>query len=229
MPDTVPRHRGSLTRGQRVVSAAELAVGAAVVVAYNVFHVIPNEVFVLVALGLISLRLRDGGWSLLGLGWPASWRRTVALAVLAAAVRLLLSGLVIDPLTARVWPASASSPQGFEEITGHAWIALRWLLTVWTFAAFGEEISYRGYLLTRAADVGNRSRVAYWMGLPAVSLLYGLGHYYKGPAGMIDSGAGGFVFGAAYLLSGRNLWVAILAHGLVDTLGIAALFFGLAS
>ena len=54
-------------------------------------------------------------------------------------------------------------------------------------------------------------------------------HAYKGPAGMIDSGVGGFVFGAAYLLSGRNLWAAILAHGFVDTLGVGLLYFGLAS
>jgi hypothetical protein len=29
-------------------------------------------------------------------------------------------------------------------ITGNPAVALRWLLIVWTFAAFGEEISYRG-------------------------------------------------------------------------------------
>jgi membrane protease YdiL (CAAX protease family) len=39
-------------------------------------------------------------------------------------------------------------------------VALRWLLLVWTFAAFGEEIGYRGYLLTRAAEAGGRSRAA---------------------------------------------------------------------
>ena len=39
---------------------------------------------------------------------------------------------------------------------------------------------------------------------------------------MIDSGVAGLVFGA-YLLSGRNLWAAILAHGLVDTAGVCLL------
>jgi membrane protease YdiL (CAAX protease family) len=48
-------------------------------------------------------------------------------------------------------------------------------------------------------------------------------------AGSVDSGTGGFVLGAAYLLSGRNLWAAILAHGFVDTLGVGLLCFGLAS
>jgi len=47
------------------------------------------------------------------------------------------------------------------EITGNIKMALVALLLVWTFAAFGEEIVYRGYLLTRAADIGRRSAVAY--------------------------------------------------------------------
>jgi hypothetical protein len=28
------------------------------------------------------------------------------------------------------------------------------------------------------------------------------------------------------VLSGRNLWVCILAHGFIDTFGVIALFFG---
>jgi len=190
--------------------------------------VIPNEVPILFVIGLISLRVRDGGWGVIGLRWPASWRRTVLFALGAAAVRLLLGSLVIDPITAHFWPA-ARGPSGFDEITGHAMVALRWLFIVWTFAAFGEEISYRGYLVTRAADVGNRSKIAYWIAVLAVSVLFGIGHYYKGPAGMVDSGMAGLVLGAAYLLSGRNLWVCILAHGFIDSFGVGALFFGWSS
>jgi membrane protease YdiL (CAAX protease family) len=214
--------------GQRWISLAEFVLGAAIVIGYNVYNVIPNEVPILFVLGLISLRVRDGGWGLIGLGWPVSWRRTVLIALAAAAVRLLLGQFVIDPLTAHFWPA-AKGPGGFDEITGHGLIALRWLLLVWTFAAFGEEISYRGYLLTRAADVGGRSKAAYWIGVLVVSVLFGYGHYYKGPAGIVDSGMAGLVLGAAYLLSGRNLWVCILAHGFIDTVGVVALYFGWAN
>ncbi len=214
--------------GQRWISLAEFVLGAAIVIGHNVYHVIPNEVPILFVLGLISLRVRDGGWGVIGLRWPVSWRRTVLIALAAAAVRLLLGQFVIDPLTAHFWPA-AKGPSGFDEITGHAMIALRWLLLVWTLAAFGEEISYRGYLLTRAADVGERSKAAYWIGVLFVSVLFGYGHYYKGPAGVVDSGMAGLVLGAAYLLSGRNLWVCILAHGFIDTVGVVALYFGWAN
>ena len=39
-----------------------------------------------------------------------------------------------------------------------------------------------------------------------VSLLFGFGHYYKGAAGVLDSTYSGFVLGAFFLLSGRDLW-----------------------
>jgi membrane protease YdiL (CAAX protease family) len=219
---------GRLSPLQRWVSAAEFAVGSAIVIGHNVYRVLPNEVPILFAVGLISLRLRDGGWSAMGLRLPQSWRRTILFAVAAAAVRILIGALAVDPLTARFWPA-AIAPSGSEQIAGHAMLALRWLAIVWTFAAFGEEIGYRGYLLTRAADVGGQSRAACWIGVLAVSVLFGFGHYYKGPAGVIDSGMAGLVLGTAYLLSGRNLWVCILAHGFIDTFGVLALFFGLSS
>jgi membrane protease YdiL (CAAX protease family) len=217
-----------LTPTQRWFSLAEFVLGGAIVIGHNVYHVIPNEVPILFVIGLISLRVRDGGWGVIGLRWPDSWKRTVLFALAAAAVRLLLGSFVVDPLTAHFWPA-AVGPSGFNEITGHAMVALRWLLIGWTFAAFGEEIGYRGYLVTRAADVGGRSKTAYWVGVLMVSVLFGIGHYYKGPSGMVDSGMAGLVLGVAYLLSGRNLWVCILAHGFIDTVGVVALFFGWAN
>jgi membrane protease YdiL (CAAX protease family) len=99
-------------------------------------------------------------------------------------------------------------------------------LLVWTFAAFGEEISYRGYLLGRTADVGGRSKAAYGMAVVISAVLFGYGHFYKGPAGIVDSGMAGIILGAVYVLSGRNLWPCILAHGLIDTFGVVCAFFG---
>ena len=57
-------------------------------------------------------------------------------------------------------------------------------------------------------------------------MLFGCGHYYKGPVGMLDSAMAGLILGAAYLLSRRNLWVAILGHGLIDTVAVVAVYFG---
>jgi len=209
----------------RLVSGAEFLLGALIVIGHNVFHVVPNEVPILFVLGLVSIRLRNGGWAAMGLKRPASWARVVQIAMGAAALRIALGEWVVDPLTSRFWPP-AVAPEGIESIKGDLGTALVWLLIVWTFAAFGEEFGYRGYLLTRAADLGRRSPAAFWVGMVLVSVLFGYGHYYKGPAGIVDSGVAGLILGAAYLLSGRNLWASILAHGFIDTFGITVLFFG---
>lgn len=217
--------RTSETPAARTLSALELALGAAIVIGHNVFHVLPNEVPILVVLGLVSMRLRNGGFAALGFRRPESWTRVIAIALVATALRIALGYFAIDPLTALVWPP-AIAPEGVESITGDWRTALMYLGIVWTFAAFGEEIGYRGYLMNRAADVGGRTTVAWWISVVVVAVLFGLGHYYKGPAGMVDSGVAGLILGAAYLASGRVLWTTILAHGFIDTFGVVALFLG---
>ncbi len=209
----------------RVVSAGELLLGAFIVLGHNVYGLLPNEVPILCVLGLLSIRLRDGGWSSMGLARPASWGRVVLIALAAATVRIVLPQFLIEPVTSRLWPPIVA-PAGTEAIAGDIKTALLWLLLVWTWAAFGEEITYRGYLLTRAADLGWRSPAAYGVGVVVVAVLFGTGHFYKGPAGVVDSGFAGLVLGAAYLLAGRNLWASILAHGFIDTFGVVALFLG---
>ncbi len=99
-------------------------------------------------------------------------------------------------------------------------------MLVWSFAAFGEEIAYRGYLMTRAAEFLGGSRASWWIAVVITAVLFGFGHFYKGPSGMVDSGMAGLVLGAAYLLTGRNMWTCVLAHGFIDTFGVVALYFG---
>jgi membrane protease YdiL (CAAX protease family) len=209
----------------RTLSAFELLFGAFIVIGHNVSHIVPNEVIVLCLLGLLSVRLRDGGWSGMGFTQPASWRSIFLIALAAAGVRILLGQFVIEPVTGFFWPPP-SAPKLANEIAGNVKMALLALLLVWTFAAFGEEIAYRGYLLTRAADIGRRSTTAYWLGIVLVSILFGYGHYYKGPSGIIDSGIAGLILGVAYMLAGRNLWACVLTHGFIDTFGVIDAFFG---
>jgi membrane protease YdiL (CAAX protease family) len=211
----------------RPVSSIEFVVGAAIVLGHNVWRVVPNEVLILTVLAIVSMRLRTAGWNWSNLGFrrPDSWRLIVGVALAAAALRLLLSDFVIEPLTATIWP-EPKLPEGADEITGNPGMALLVLGLVWSFAAFGEEISYRGYLLNRCGDALGGSTWAFWMAAVQTAILFGYGHFYKGPAGVLDSGIAGLIFAAAYLVTGRNLWTCVFAHGFVDTFGVAALYFG---
>lgn len=210
---------------QRWISLAEFVLGGSIVILHNVYHRVPNEVPILFVLGWISIRVRDGGWKAVGLKKPASWWRTILWGV-AVGVLVIILGELATALGEKLWHTAAKSSSVIEN-TKTGWkAAVASLGLVWTFAAFGEEMGYRGYLLTRAADAGNRSKVAYVVALLASSVLFGYGHYYKGAPGILQSTVSGLILGGAYLLSGRNLWIPILAHGCADTIAIVAVFFG---
>jgi membrane protease YdiL (CAAX protease family) len=209
----------------RPLSALEFAIGAAIVIGHNVFKVIPNEVPILFVLALVSTRVREGGWAALGFRRPESWRR-VAVLVVVAVVLCWAESAAIEPLTSRFWPPIVA-PKLANRIVGNPIGALEGLGIVWTFAAFGEEIGYRGYLMKRFADMGGGGRWSWIAACVVQAVLFGFGHYYKGPAGVLDSGLVGLIIGAAFLLSGRCLWTAILIHGVSDTLAVALTYFGL--
>jgi hypothetical protein len=215
-----------LSRRWRIISAVEFVIGAAIVIGHNVYRVVPNEVPILFVLGMLSVRIRDGRWSAIGFKRPDSWWRIILIAAVAALLRLLLGTLVIEPVANHFWPP-IHAPAGAEKIAGNLGVAGLALGLIWTFAAFGEEISYRGYLTLRAADLGKRSAAAFWIATIVVSVLFGYGHYYKGPAGIVDSTVAGLILGTAYLIAGRNLWAAVVAHGFIDTVAVVLAFLGL--
>lgn len=222
--DTLPAVRGSRFRA---ISALELLVAAGIVLGHNVWRVVPNEVPILFILGLASYRLRNGSFAAIGFRRPASWAKIIGIAMAAAALRIVLGDLVIEPLATRIWPPIVG-PEGLESMAGNWKEALKWLGLVWTFAAFGEEIAYRGYILGRAAESFGGTNAAYVLALIVSSVLFGFGHFYKGPAGIVDSGVAGLILGIAFIFARKNLWAPVLAHGFIDTFGVVALYSGFA-
>lgn len=209
----------------RVLSGAEVACAAWIVIGHNVLRLFPNEVPILAIVALVTARLMRGGFAGLGFRRPTSWRLVIGLALGFVVVRWGI-GYLVELLTAHVWPP-IKAPKGTDEIVGHPLAALAALGIVWTFAAFGEEIGYRGLIMGRAAQALGGGRTAWIVGLLISATLFGLGHFYKGPAGILDSAIAGLLLGGVYLASGRSLWTCILAHGLSDTAAVVLTYFGL--
>jgi len=211
----------------RILSAGESLLIAVAIIGHNVFRILPNEVPILVVLAIVSMRLREGAWRWAALGFrrPRSWSRIVLIAFAAAALRLSLGSFVLEPLTSHFWPP-IKGPALVNEIRGHLTAVLMYLPIIWVFAGFGEEIGYRGYLLNKLAEAFGRTRTADVIAVLGSAVLFGFGHYYKGPAGILDSGVAGVILGTVFVLSRRNLWACILTHGFIDTVGLFAAYLG---
>lgn len=212
---------------ERAWAVAELLVAVALVVGANVFDVVPvTETPWLVALGWLSLRRRGLAWRTLGLRQPVSWITTIGVALVAAVALQLLSEFVTEPFFEHL-TGERPDLSHFRSLVGNLPAAFGMLALVWTLAAFGEEMAYRGYVLERAAALGHHSPAAYVAAMVVVALLFGLGHFYQGVAGVAGSAVSGLFFGVLYLTRGRNLWFPILAHGFSDTIGLALIYLDL--
>ena len=104
-------------------------------------------------------------------------------------------------------------------------MALIGFALVWTFGAFGEELVWRGYLMNRVADLGRHAKWAWACSLILVNIGFGFAHGYQGVTGVIDEGLMGVLLGILYLLTGCNLVVPIIAHGVQDTIDLLSDLF----
>ena len=97
----------------------------------------------------------------------------------------------------------------------------------WTTAGFGEEIIWRGFVMTRVAGLLGKGRRAWVASLLITSIAFGLLHFYQGASGVVMTGTTGLLLGTLFLLSGRNLWLPIITHGMLNTISFLSIYFGL--
>ncbi len=171
-------------------------------------------------------RRRGGSLRDFGLGRPQRWGRTVLLAVAAGAFVLIVGGLLLQVLIAGLGLTPPDASRFRDILSTGAGLALG-LLSVWTSAAFGEEIVMRGFALSRLAAAFGGGRGAWILSLVVGSAAFGALHAYQGASGMLVTGVAGLLLGTAFLIVRRNLWVVVIAHGLVDTLSFVSMFLAL--
>jgi hypothetical protein len=97
------------------------------------------------------------------------------------------------------------------------------LVLSWTLAAFGEELAYRGYLLTRIRDVVGSGRVGTVSAIAVSSLLFGFAHTEQGIVGAAIVTLDAVAF-SVLRYRYKTLWASVLAHGFNNTLGFVAFF-----
>lgn len=194
-------------------------------IALIAFNLIPAVIFLLFVLAWVSLRLRHLHWRDVGLHRPANVLATIGLALLIGIGYQALDTVLIAPLLQRLTGEAINLSQ-FTGLRGNLTILIVFLAVTWTEAAFVEEMFFRGYLLNRLTDLFDRERLGIALALVVQAILFGLGHTYQGLTGVLDTALAGLVLGLLYLQARRNLWLPILAHGIIDTTGFLLIYFG---
>jgi hypothetical protein len=207
-----------------------LAVGELIVVALIFYadfkhHIIFSKTPYLLLFAWLSLRLRKLRWRDVGLKRFRNWKTAMALGIAAGVLLESFELFVSQPLLVKYLHRQPDL-EIFRQLNGNLKITLLFVLLAWALAAFGEEMVYRGYLMNRVADLLNRTRTAWVISLIVVHFGFGLAHAYQGWTGIIDEGFMGVLLGIIYLRTGRNLSVAIIAHGIGDTIDFILIFLG---
>jgi membrane protease YdiL (CAAX protease family) len=106
-----------------------------------------------------------------------------------------------------------------------SWLA--WLAGGLLAGAFGEELVYRGWLLERVERGLAGWLPEAWATRAAVlvgALVFGAQHAYQGEIAVVTVTLLGVGLGLAFLRTGRNLVVPVVAHGLLDVVGLTELY-----
>jgi membrane protease YdiL (CAAX protease family) len=214
---------GGLLQDNRLVITGEVALAISFL-GLNVIGVLPTEIIPFLLLGSLSLWLRRSGWRPVGMSQPTSWWRTLAFGVGVGVVFNALDLKVFLPLLEQATGQAPDLAQ-FDGVHGNIAVLLIWVTLTWTLG-IGEEMAWRGYLFNRLADLLGRGKAGWALSLIAMALLFGLGHSYQGITGVMDAALAGILYGVLYLVSGRNLWLPVIAHGVENTTSFVLLYLG---
>jgi membrane protease YdiL (CAAX protease family) len=193
---------------RRLVTAAETDVPRVRVWLYRQAIVIQWTLSALLAALWLGMRRP---WLDLGLVWRGGMRTNLALlgvSIAVAGVAFQIPRILRDPETlARIRRRLAHMPRMIP--SGDDEMRLFYLLSF--TAGVCEEFLFRGFLFWYAAHFMPWP----WAAVTTV-LLFGIGHSYQGPTGILTTSIAGAVFMMLYLASG-SLYLSMLVHALMDS------------
>ncbi len=176
----------------------------------------------------VILRVQGTNWSHLGVSFTFEGWRTVGVTIRQALIVLVLAAAAFA-IGAVVMANIVGIPEGadlqsYDYLKGDLGMLLLSLAGVYVVSSFGEEVLFRGYLMTRCAEAFNGSQLGWRIAIGISTVVFALIHYDWGITGIVQTGCMGFVLAYAYLRLKRNLWVNIVAHGIMDTMLLVPLY-----
>ena len=141
-------------------------------------------------------------------------------------ILLLTKGLEAAGLTFMSEPIEGETER-WGDIRGNLQLYLILIALSWISAGFGEEMFFRGFLITRLKTLLGDIYFSSAITILLAALMFGYVHiYYQGLTGFVNASVIGVIFGTYFLLYKKNLWPLVIAHGFINSLGFTSEFMG---
>jgi membrane protease YdiL (CAAX protease family) len=167
---------------------------------------------------------RGGRLADLGFRPPTRWA-TVPLWALGIFVVFVFAQGIVPVLVAPFFELPQPDLSRYDVIRGNPAAALLFAVLLPFTAAIPEEILYRGFLIERLRRLFGGRSVSAVFAVLMQALIFGSVHFQWGLGGIFVTSIMGAVWGFAYLLCGRNLWIVIIAHSTAHVALVTQLFF----
>lgn len=165
------------------------------------------------------------GRSLADLGFrrPKRWW-TVPLWIIGIMATFVVAQGAAASVLGQLFDLPAPDMSRYDYVRGNLSGAIALALILPLTAAVPEEVLYRGFLIERFACLLGGGRRAVVLAALLQAVVFGLIHFQWGVGGVVFASIMGLVWGIAFLLCGRNLWVVILAHSTAHIALVAQLY-----
>ena len=167
---------------------------------------------------------RGGSFVDLGFKRPASWGKAFAQA-LAVLIAFIAAQNLIPALLSTFMTLPEPDFSRHAHVAGNLGAAIFMALVLPITASIPEEIIYRGFLIGRLTHLFGEHTTGAVLTVVVQALIFGSIHFEWGFGGMIMTFTMGLVWGTAYLLCNRNLWVVIMAHSGGHLLFVTQLYY----
>jgi membrane protease YdiL (CAAX protease family) len=178
-----------------------------------------------VGAGAVLMAMRKESWRDVGFRAGGNVRFVLSRAAEISILTLVTGFAIIGLATALGYPPSQSIVLAQQPETFPGFL-LDIVFGVWIGAAIGEELFFRGLLLTKFTILFGCGRLALVLAVLAQAIWFGAGHVSQGISGMIMAGAIGAVLGTYFVTRGRRALIPLMiAHGFIDTVSQTINFF----
>ncbi len=160
-------------------------------------------------------------WSRFGIGQKIT-RKTIIKSLIISIVLFIIFSFIIDPLLIKWFGDFDLS--SINDIRGNLLGFIILMVIVWVFAAFGEEILFRGYYMKALAELFGNNNKAWIFSAFITSLYFGISHAYQGITGVVSVFLWSFVISLIFNKNRNNLLLLVLIHGIEDTIGITLIY-----